>query len=208
MANSKSVWDTLSAVDVSGHTEKKGKFTYLSWTWAWGLVKGLYPAATFEKKTFRDNQNNILPFMRDHKRYTYVACSVTIEGIVQEEIYPVTDNRNEPVLDANSYQVNTALQRCLVKCLAYHGLGTQVYAGEVLPVFAEDNRTLDVKAATKLSDTICKDFHKSTTVDDLKSKWEAYSSKIAKLDNNHQKLVQTCYKTALSTLRQDKPKSA
>ena len=120
--------DTLSAVDVSGHTEKKGKFTYLSWTWAWGLVKGLYPTATFEKKTFRDNQNNILPFMRDHKRYTYVACSVTIEGIVQEEIYPVTDNRNEPVLDANSYQVNTALQRCLVKCLAYHGLGTQVYA--------------------------------------------------------------------------------
>ena len=60
MANSKSVWDTLSAVDVSGHTEKKGKFTYLSWTWAWGLVKGLYPTATFEKKTFRDNQNNIL----------------------------------------------------------------------------------------------------------------------------------------------------
>ena len=60
--------------------------------------------------------------------------------------------------------------------------------------------------------------NKATTVDDLKSKWEAYSSKIAKLDNNHQKLVQTCYKTALSTLRQDytnqdkktdlKPKSA
>ena len=78
-------------------TQKRKEAIYLSWT-GMGLVKGLYPTATFEKKTFRDNQNNILPFMRDHKRYTYVACSVTIEGIVQEEIYPVIDNRNEPVL--------------------------------------------------------------------------------------------------------------
>ena len=69
MANSKSVWDTLSAVDVSGHTEKKGKFTYLSWTWAWGLVKGLYPTATFRRKLH--NQNNICLY-ENHKRYTYL----------------------------------------------------------------------------------------------------------------------------------------
>ena len=29
------VWDELSQVDCSEHTEKKGKLTYLSWAWAW-----------------------------------------------------------------------------------------------------------------------------------------------------------------------------
>ena len=29
-----SAFQTLSKIDVSEHTEKKGKFTYLSWAWA------------------------------------------------------------------------------------------------------------------------------------------------------------------------------
>ena len=32
-----SVWETLSKVDVSDHTEDKNGLTYLSWAWAWGL---------------------------------------------------------------------------------------------------------------------------------------------------------------------------
>ena len=95
-----------------------------------------------------------------------MLCSVTIEGIVQEEV-PTGNNKNEQI-DANSYQVNTA-QRCLVKCLGYHGLGTQVYAGEDLPHLQKTTELLMSKQLLKLSDTICKDFHKSTTVDDLKS---------------------------------------
>ena len=29
-------FETLSKVNVNGKTEKKGKFTYLSWAFAWG----------------------------------------------------------------------------------------------------------------------------------------------------------------------------
>lgn len=43
-----SVWEKLSAIDCNKHTEKKGKFTYLSWTWAWAMVKQNYPDATYK----------------------------------------------------------------------------------------------------------------------------------------------------------------
>jgi hypothetical protein len=45
----KSVWETLSKVNVNDHTEKKNGLTYLSWAWAWGVLKDNYPDATFEK---------------------------------------------------------------------------------------------------------------------------------------------------------------
>ena len=32
----KSVWETLSAIDVNDKTKEKGGMTYLSWAWAWG----------------------------------------------------------------------------------------------------------------------------------------------------------------------------
>jgi hypothetical protein len=41
------VWDELSQVDCSEHTEKKGKLTYLSWAWAWGVLMEHYPTATY-----------------------------------------------------------------------------------------------------------------------------------------------------------------
>ena len=37
--SAKSVWETLSEIDVSSHIEKKGNFSYVSWAWAWALVK-------------------------------------------------------------------------------------------------------------------------------------------------------------------------
>ena len=40
-----SVWETLSKVDVSDHTEEKNGLTYLSWAWAWGEVKKAFPQA-------------------------------------------------------------------------------------------------------------------------------------------------------------------
>jgi hypothetical protein len=36
----KSVWETLSKVNVNDHTEKKNGLTYLSWAWAWGVSEG------------------------------------------------------------------------------------------------------------------------------------------------------------------------
>ena len=43
----KAIWQTLSAIDVSEHTEKKGKLTYLSWAWAWSKLMEHYPSAQY-----------------------------------------------------------------------------------------------------------------------------------------------------------------
>ena len=124
-------------------TERKGQFTYLSWTHAWKAVKDNYPEATFVKTVYTDNQNNPLPFMRDHKGNTFVGVSVTIEGITIEEVYPVTDIRNKAMAHPDAFSVNTSLQRCLTKALAYHGLGINVYAGEDLPMETSNVEILD-----------------------------------------------------------------
>ena len=142
-AKKKSVYQTLADVDCSNHIEKKGKFSYVSWSWAWALVKQNYPDASFEKHVFTDNQNNPLPFMRDTKGHTYVQTSVTIEGHTLSEVFMVTDNKNNSIQHPDSQTVNTALQRCLVKTLAYHGLGLSVYAGEDLPVMGEHGEELN-----------------------------------------------------------------
>ena len=141
-----SVFKTLSQIDVSKMTESKGhgnfKATYLSWVHAWKSVKDHYPDATFEKKIFNDNQDNPLPFMRDTKGNTWVEVSVTIEGIKIPEVFPVLGLAEvngkkrdmQPLKHPDSFQVNTAHQRCLTKALAYHGLGIHIYAGEDLPM--------------------------------------------------------------------------
>ena len=52
----KSVFETLSAVDVSNHVEvikmKKGPaLSYVSWSWAWNFVKSIYPDTPTPKFT-------------------------------------------------------------------------------------------------------------------------------------------------------------
>jgi len=202
--SAKSVWETLSEIDVSSHIEQKGKFSYISWAWAWALVKQKYPQATFKKLTFVDNQNNVLPFMRDSLTYTYVSCSVTIEGIEQEEIFPVLGNKNEPLKAATSFQVNTAHQRCLVKCLAYHGFGTNVYAGEDLPVMDEN---YEIKKSTKEQQDhqhfqrIDSLLASCKTPEELVNAWKNDGPIISKLDNKVVTKLQGYYKTYLNALK-------
>ena len=39
----KSVFETLSKVDVTGKTEQKGNYTYLKWSYAWHIFNHYYP---------------------------------------------------------------------------------------------------------------------------------------------------------------------
>jgi hypothetical protein len=136
-----SIWETLSKVDVSKHTEEKNGLTYLSWAWAWGKVKDHYPQAKFIKhiwttETYLDNPDRPdrgLPYTRDEHGYSYVMVTVRIGDEEQTELMPVLDYKNKAVQNPDSFQVNTALQRCLAKCCAMHGLGHYIYAGEDLP---------------------------------------------------------------------------
>ena len=133
MAEKKSVWETLSAINVNEHTEKKNGLTYLSWAWAWGMLKKHYPEAKFQKHT----DDNGLPYFKDEHGFAFVAVSVEVEGLTHTEVFPVLDHRNKSIQNPDSFAVNASLQRALAKAISYHGLGHYIYAGEDLPMDAE-----------------------------------------------------------------------
>ena len=132
----KSVWNTLSAVDVNKYAEKKNGFTYLSWAWAWSILKDHYPDATYTKKVaYNDKAESDLPFMADTNGYAYVSVTVNIPSMNESatEIMPVLNHANKPIQNPDSFEVNKSLQRCLAKTIAVLGLGAYLFQGEDLP---------------------------------------------------------------------------
>jgi len=121
---------TLNNVNVNGKTEKKNGLTYLSWAWAWGEVKKLYPDTVY---TIYENDLG-WNYHTDNKT-AWVKTGVTVNGIEHIEYLPVMDYRNKsiPADTVTSFDVNKAIQRSLTKALARHGLGLYIYAGEDLP---------------------------------------------------------------------------
>ena len=124
------VFSTLSAINCNEHTERKGSLTYLSWAWAWQMVKTHFPDATY---TIYENPEGWNYFTDG--RTCWVKTGVTINGLEHVEYLPVMDNSNKsiPLCDIKSFDVNKAIQRSLTKACARHGLGLYIYAGEDLP---------------------------------------------------------------------------
>ena len=58
---------------------------------------------------------------------------MTVRGVTLSQLHPVLDGKNVPILAPTAFDINTSIQRCLVKAIALHGLGLSVYAGEDLP---------------------------------------------------------------------------
>lgn len=129
----KSVFETLNAINVNEKTETKGNLTYLSWAWAWGEVKKVYPEATYTVYE-RETQYGPVNYYTDG-RTCWVKTGVTINGLEHIEMLPVMDFRNQavPLEKITSMDANKAIQRSLTKAIARHGLGLYIYAGEDLP---------------------------------------------------------------------------
>jgi hypothetical protein len=131
----------LLKLNVNDHVEKKQNLSYLSWAWAWAEALKADPAATFEVKLF------------DGKAYMdingtgMVWVTVTMFGKPMTCFLPVMNHRNQPIQNPDSFQVNTAIMRCMTKGLALHGLGLYIYAGEDLPQ-SEETTPVIVKAVT------------------------------------------------------------
>ena len=145
-----SVFSKLNSINVNDKTEKKNGLTYLSWAWAWGEVKKLYPDATY---TIYENtlpSGYVVNYFTDGKT-SYVKTGVTINNLEHIEELPVMDYRNKSILLENmtSFDVNKTIQRSLTKALARHGLGLYIYAGEDLPEDEKDNEQEKVIDKTK-----------------------------------------------------------
>ena len=128
------VWSTLSRTDVSDHikwleaSEKRPAIDYLPWHAAWYLAKRKFPASTFR----------YLPDTVYADGTVEVEVEVTIrrgeDSITMSVRLPVMNMHFSPITKPTSRQLNDSRQRCLVKALAFHGLGLNLWSESSVPV--------------------------------------------------------------------------
>ena len=126
-----SAFEKLSRINVNPKTEKKGQFTYLSWAWAVQQLLEVAPDATWKIHMW-GLKGSKQPYMQTQAG-CFVQVTVTVDGVDRTQVHPVLDFKNSPIETPNSFHINTAIQRCLAKAIALHGLGLYIYAGEDLP---------------------------------------------------------------------------
>ena len=111
----------LSRLDCSHGVEvKHGGLRYLKWSIAWHLLMTKYPDATYsydEPITLPDGT-------------MLVRTSVRVGDTVHSMQLPVLDHRNKPLSSPNSFDYNSAAQRCLTKNIAMFGVGISLYHGD------------------------------------------------------------------------------
>ena len=140
----------LRKINVNEHTDRKGKFTYLSWAWAVDQLLQLDPSATWDYKDPVYFAETLMVF-----------CSVTAFGKTMTAQLPVLNHQNKAISNPNAMDVNTAMQRCLAKAIALHGIGLYIYAGEDVP----DEDPVDL---TDQADTWIKAINTAKDIDELK----------------------------------------
>ena len=169
-----SVFSKLNSINVNDKTEKKNGLTYLSWAWAWGEVKKIYPDANY---TIYENtlpSGYVVNYFTDG-RTSYVKTGVTINDLEHIEELPVMDYRNKSILLENmtSFDVNKTIQRSLTKALARHGLGLYIYAGEDLPEEEKEtgNEIISDKLLNGLNTAIENNKIKDETIEKILNKY-------------------------------------
>lgn len=160
MSTRKTVFETLSAIDVEEDIKDLQGANYLPWADGWNHVKKVYPLSTYKIETNSEG----LPYFASGVGVFIKVC-VKIEEETQELFMPVLNSAHKTLkLDRYSYTVkeykwddarrkniptgkmiekfvepvtsfdiNTAHMRGLVKCLALMGLAIYIYRDEAMP---------------------------------------------------------------------------
>ena len=129
MKETKNIFKDLVSISVKDKTEKKGKFSYLSWASAWSMLKIEHPTA---QRVVYESEHTGLNFFTDGTT-AYVKVGIIIEGMEHIDYLPVMDYRNNSIALAKitSMDVNTTIQRSTAKAIAMHGLGLSLWIGEM-----------------------------------------------------------------------------
>jgi hypothetical protein len=130
------VWMTLSRIDVTDHidvlpkTAKRPEVKYLPWHRAWALLKRKFPASTYSHR----------PDLHHTDGTVEVEVDVVIASVMGGDTQftnarlAVMDNWFNPITEPSARQVNDTRQRCLVKALAFAGLGLNLWSDSIIPV--------------------------------------------------------------------------
>lgn len=129
------------------HLEKKGNFSYISWSYCWDKVKEVFPYAEYKQKDYKlikDGNEYTVPCQFLPNGTALVTCQINLtspDGDEHkfEETLAVTDNSNRAVVNPDAVQIVNTFRRALAKGVSMQtGLGIELWAGE-------DIRDLDYK---------------------------------------------------------------
>jgi len=133
------IWKVAYPLDCSKAIKSKNGLSYIPWSNAWHLVMDNFPSATF------GFQEDII----HGDGSISVVCSVEIEGNVREMWLPITNYKNQVIMNPNGRDVNDSRMRCLVKTLSLFGFGFHVYQGVTQPEDTFDDDESEVHLAPK-----------------------------------------------------------
>lgn len=128
----------LAKINVSAHIEKKNGLSYLSWAWAVDQLLRHDAGATWEYGQPVHFGETVMVF-----------CTVNAFGKSMTAQLPVMNHKNQAIANPDAMAVNTAMQRCLAKAIALHGIGLYIYAGEDLPLETPEDRQTKAEALTE-----------------------------------------------------------
>lgn len=137
-------FEKLSKLNISDKVEKKGRFSYLSWCYAWSEAKK--EDNNTSCKVYHNEVTN-LPYFGAGDAGVLVKVGVTIHGVEHINYLPAMDFKNQAIPEnkVTMMDVNKTIQRATVKAIALHGIGLYIYAGEDLP----DSEEKDTKSPVK-----------------------------------------------------------
>ncbi len=130
-AKKTTTFEQATKLPIGQFVEKKGGFSYLSWSHAVKVLRIQYPEATW----WIEKGPTGMPYTKD-------ACGCFIEVIIElgegqrfQLFHPVLDHRNKTVKEPDSFTINTSIMRALTKAISVAtGIGIDLYAGIDLPV--------------------------------------------------------------------------
>lgn len=122
----KSVFETLSEIDVKPFVKGFGNnnLSYIPWSVCVREISKRYPNFTWEFTKFDG-----MPYLATPTGF-YVECSVVIEGLERKQMRPVYSFGNNANMEPRAGDIDKAQQRALAKCIALHGFGLELWAGE------------------------------------------------------------------------------
>ena len=185
------VWDVLSKTEVDDNvsylpkTSKRPAIPYLPWHKAWLLVTREFPASRFEYQDHVIYQNGSMEvgvnvIIQSHRAgpARFIQCKLA----VMNAYFGAIEN-------PDAREANDARQRCLVKALAFAGLGLNLWSESIEPVGKLDEPITPEELATLMdliekTDSDMTAFLKWCKVDELVDlPYERLGSAITLLDS-------------------------
>jgi hypothetical protein len=112
-------YETLRAIPLTAQVETRDGLSYLPWPVAVDQLLLRDPDAQWDFPEHQRWQDTVLVF-----------CRVHAFGRVRTAQLPVMDHYHAAIPNPDAFAINTAMQRCLVKAIALHGIGLYLFGGE------------------------------------------------------------------------------